>query len=233
MNPLIFLLGMVCMHEDIWSKIVTLHGHTKALTLRAEELDTNQEFFFPSVIQQRDAHDHIIRAYAAKVGVKDFSGDAEQTDKYIRTNLDKALGHEYRAFFDIADWLAILYREEITATLTTYSSQCIRTAVPNYYSEIVPRLERLHRDIEGIRSRKDIGLGDGILEEVTLYRSLLQTLDDDWVRIADSLGSMEQLKAEEKNQNRKKYLAQVVVNILLLFVGLFVGWLGGWVQRGR
>jgi len=216
------------MHEGIWRTIVELHGHTKALTLRAENLDPDQELFFPPIIQQRDAHDHIIRAYAAKIGVKNVGNSDKQPGDYILTQLDKALGHEYRAFFDIADWLTILYREKITATLAAYSSQCIRTAVPKYYPEIVPRLERLHREIADIRSRKDIGSGDGILKEVTQYRNLLETLDEDWVRIADSLGSMEQLKAKEKNQSRKKFLRQVIAGILIAIVAALVGW----VSRG-
>jgi len=211
------------LNDDIWERIVKVQGHTKTLTLRAEEVDPEQEFFFPPVIQQRDGHDHIIRAKTAQLGLKDFE-DEDSRDRYIHMNLDKALGHEYRAFFDISDWLAILYREKILSVLEQYSPDYIDAVIPTYYREIVPRVEKLHREIAGIRNQKDIGAGDGILKQVAQYRALLDVLDNDWCQIIDSKSSLDLRRKQEKSRGIKSFLIKLVIGALLAVVGAFAGW---------
>lgn len=211
------------MHEGLWKKIVQVHGHAKALTLRAEELDPKQEIFFPSVIQQRDGHDHVMRAKAAILGLKVFE-DKPSKQNYEASNLDKALGHEYRAFFDIADWLAILYREKINGALCRYSSESIDAVLPRYYSEIVPKVEKLHREIAAIRNRKDIGSGDGVLEQVEEYRELLDGLDEDWCQIIDSKAALEHRRRGEKRKGLKSVLIKLVIGGLIAAASGFIGW---------
>lgn len=155
-------VGGFRVNEDVWDKIVRVHGHAKRLTLRAEELDPEGEFFFPPVLQQRDAHDHVVRAQAAMLGLKEFDTPSARAD-YVRDTLDKAPGHEYRAFFDIADWLAILYREKRASFVRGHSASSMDAVVPWYYREMVPNVERLHREIEAIRNNKDIAAGEGAL----------------------------------------------------------------------
>lgn len=211
------------MHEDFWKKIVQIHGHAKALTLRAEELDPKQEIFFPSIIQQRDGHDHVMRAKAAKLGLKSFE-DEPSKEAYVVSNLDKALGHEYRAFFDIADWLAILY-QKINTALCRYSSEAIDAVLPRYYTEIVPKVEKLHREIAAIRNKKDIGSGDGVLEQVQEYRELLDGLDEDWCQIIDSKSALEHRRRSEKRKGLQSVLIKLAIGLLLAGAGGLVGWL--------
>jgi hypothetical protein len=211
------------MHDDLWKRIVEVHGHAKALTLRAEELDPQHEFFFAPVIQQRDAHDHILRAQSAELGLRSFE-DTPALEDYVTSNLDKALGHEYRAFFDTADWLAILYREKILAALHRYSSESIAAVIPTYYQEIVPKVEKLHREIAAIRNGKDVGAGEGVLEQVQEYRSLLEGLDEDWCRIIDAKSGLEQRRRDARRRGLWSILVKVAVGVLLALVGAIVGW---------
>ena len=210
------------MDSDPWGKLVEVHVHAKVLVLRAEELGPGHELFFPPIMQQRDGYDHIIRVKTAELGLKEFDDDAAR-DEYIRCNLDKALGHEYRAFFDAADWLGILYREKIQAAMKGYSPACVEAVIPTYYSEIVPKVERLSREIGTIRSRKDIGTD--VLEEVGQYRKVLDTLDEDWGRIVDSRAALEQWKSQEEASRRKTLLLQIVIGLVLAFAGALAGWL--------
>ena len=212
------------MCDEIWRKIVEIHGHTKVLTLRAEELDKEQEFFFPPVIQQRDAHDHFMRSKAASLGIKDFPDD-EARRRYIVEHLDKALGHEYRAFFDIADWLALIYRSQISDMMTCYSVQAITSVLPSYYPEIVPFVERIHRQIADIRQKKDIGAGDGVLAQVLEYRQLLEQLDDYWGQIAGVQGALKDCQAKLDCSDRKSGLIKVLIALLGAAGGAVLGWM--------
>jgi hypothetical protein len=134
--------------EEPWRILVELHNRIKALLLFAEECEIEHRTFMAPVIQQRDALDHIMRAQAAELGMR------EGGDDYIATNLDKALGHCYRAFFDIADWLSTRLRERILDALKPHSTACIREVLPEYYARWRPRIDEICREIPlfGMRS---------------------------------------------------------------------------------
>ena len=64
---------------------------------------------------------------------KEYNTGIENPEEYVEKNLDKALGHEYRAFFDTADWFSIQLRQKITNILSSYTSDTIHKTIPNSY----------------------------------------------------------------------------------------------------
>ena len=152
-------------NTELWRKIVELYNRTKVLTLRAEEIAEDRNSFVPPIVQHRDSLDHITRVMAAELDMSPtpFAND-EDRSKYIAANLDKALGHQYRAFFDAADFLGILFREEIEAIQKRFSIEAIESALPDYYSVKLPRVIAFSKKIGKIRERKDIGEGKELLD---------------------------------------------------------------------
>ena len=53
-------------------------------------------------------------------------------ENYIKTNFEKAIGHEYRAFFDTADFLSIVLRQKIAERLSQYSLLEIKSVWEEY-----------------------------------------------------------------------------------------------------
>jgi len=53
-------------------------------------------------------------------------------EEYIDNNYRKVLSHEYRAFFDIADWLTIIYRTKIKQLLEGRELSSVLEAYPDY-----------------------------------------------------------------------------------------------------
>ena len=95
--------------EELWKLIVLLQETVKALVIWAEENDVDKlETFLQPIKEQRDALEHLCRVKAAELGLKT---GGEDIDKYILINIEKAIGHLYRAFFDAADFLCIILRE--------------------------------------------------------------------------------------------------------------------------
>ncbi len=135
------------MSSDKWSKIVQLHRATKTLTLLSEEHELKEwRKFLQPAMEEVHALEHIMRAKAAELG---FLADLEPDNKlgYIEKNLDKAIGHLYRAFFDTADWLSVIIRQKIITALETYDNRCITAVIPEYYKEKLEKLLTYHKTI--------------------------------------------------------------------------------------
>mgnify|MGYP000892550380 CR=1 FL=1 len=213
--------------SELWRKIVIIHNHAKAHLIYCEEADLNQKTFLQPWNELRNALEHIIRAKACAVGLNHLVGDPAD---YQRANLDKALGHEYRAYFDVCDWLTVVLRQRIRETLAPYTEhpEIIREVIPNYYADIRPALEKLTQQIADVRTRKDIK-GD-VLEEVEQYNKIvleLKTFADDLSSKVPSLIELKAAKvaAHEKNVKLEQYKGRlglrnaIIVGLLTVAVG--------------
>ncbi|MGB0745276.1 MAG: hypothetical protein ACPGSB_12195 [Opitutales bacterium] len=158
--------------ESSWKKVIEIHNHTKRVFLWAEEMETiGFRDFVQPINEHRHAWEHVVRARANELGL-----DArEPNTDYQETNLNKALGHEYRAFFDSADWLAVIIREDILKVLKPYSPKVIAAGFPDYYPTVRVRLDEINQSIADKRMDKDIA-AEMMLQSVEEYREVLDEL---------------------------------------------------------
>jgi len=188
-----------------WNSLVKIHNCTKSILLKAEEIDQRHEFFFPPLIQQRDALDHIMRAMFALACPDEFTKTrgAEGTDieAYATRQLDKAIGHAYRALFDAADWLSIVYREQIRQMLGDYSRQTIHSRFSDMAQCIEPRIDAISTRIAELRMEKDIGNDDQIIAGVVEYQNLLDELEQHWRRVRDMVPELERAEFASSRQS--------------------------------
>ena len=130
------------------------------------------DLFLQPLKEHRDAYDHIVRVYATQKGIY----KTENTASYMQKNMSKALGHEYRAFFDTADWLTLVYRERINSILKGKNRDEIEQKYVKY-SELKRMLLSLPVDIAKLRESKDVGSEvSSLLSEVEQYMGLLDSL---------------------------------------------------------
>ncbi len=179
-------------HKELWLKIIRVHEITKARIIEAEEMGVNS--WLGPLNELKNAYEHIIRSQSAALGFQEGKGE-----DYVRTNLEKALGHEYRAYFDAADWLTINIREKIINELKPYSSASIRAAIPDYYSQLRPQINEITDKIAALRQGKDIGNGNGILPNVEDYEKLLITLTDIYKHIIKRLDCIIECENSERS----------------------------------
>ena len=165
-------------NEEKWDLIIEVHNWTKALILDAEEIDPRHEFFWPPLVQQRDALDHIVRAQRAALhpDQAQVKGE-EEAPNYVVMQLDKALGHAYRAFFDVADWFSIIMRERISEVVSQYSRPALLEVMPNYSTEVESRVDDICAAIAKCRMDKDIG-GSMITGNVQTYTKIIEELSE-------------------------------------------------------
>jgi len=146
-----------------WKSLVEIHNHAKSIFLCAEEFDPQFQDFLQPILELRHSLEHIVRAKAAELGING-EVDAGNQD-YIPHSLSKAIGHEYRAFFDAADWFSVCIRNRITQALRRYSPANIDAVLPDYYSKLRPRVDQICREIADIRGAKDISKSNDLLDE--------------------------------------------------------------------
>ena len=177
--------------EDTWRLLVKIHNYTKLLLLKAEEVDDKFTFFFPPLVQHRDALDHIMRAAYSKVFPAEYAANQEEAEKldgkdYADRQLDKALGHAYRAFFDAADWLGMVYRERMRIILSGYSAETINDVLNDFAATVQPRIERISLEIAALRGEKDIGNKKKLIGGADKYFDLTEELERYWLRVVDA-----------------------------------------------
>ena len=170
--------------------MVSLHIHTKKYLLIAEEITEEGEIFIQPLKEQRDAFDHLMRCYGAASNPNNQLSNAE-LEQYVLTNLDKACGHIYRAFFDTADWLTYMLRKWIREKIQEAGDTMCHEKLPDY-PKIKKALNDVPLKIADLRRSKDVAKLEGrksqAIQEVNEYVEILNTLIDIRKNVLDAFG---------------------------------------------
>ena len=209
--------------EKIWIQIVELHNHAKSLYLAAEEHSLGFKDFIQPNNEMKHALEHIIRAQAVTLGIADKKFDKqEEQDEYVEDCFRKALGHEYRSFFDSADWISVTLRSKIIEHLEPYSNACITNDLPDYYTKDKKSIDEINDVIAEIRSRKDIAK-DGKLEEVKHYCDILKELEVIYCKTRDAVPSLNEFSKKEEQKTFNEKLWQILLMVLSALFGGLIG----------
>lgn len=149
-------------------EIICIHNYTKHYILLGEELDENFETYLQPIKEFRDAYEHIIRIFTWIIEKDEESGIQQR--QYISNNLNSVLSHEYRAFFDTADWFTIICRKKIYDIVGEYSFEEVCKKYPEY-PDLKAKLLCISEKIADIREKKDIS--HNIYEEVNRYQYVM------------------------------------------------------------
>lgn len=137
---------------------------SKELFICAEELLEQMNFFVAPMLEHRDALDHIMRYF----NLKDKEG---LTEKAIK-ELDRALAHELRAYFDIADFVCITIRQEIATSLKRVKARKI-TKIWSEYIDTKKRIIRVSEEIVNIRKNRSSSM-----EHIEKYKPIMEEIID-------------------------------------------------------
>jgi hypothetical protein len=110
-------------------KLVKLYINAKALILLTEEIDPNSQSNLQIIKELRDAFDHLMQVFYRKYEKK--SGGAYDQN-FETENLEKAIGHVYRAAFDALDGTVISLKESIANALSAFPVEVIIEVMPEY-----------------------------------------------------------------------------------------------------
>lgn len=179
------ILGILLNEENTkrLDKLGKIHKYTKHYLLLAEELSEDGVAFLQPMKEHRDAYDHLVRVLSLHMRVADLPDDFDY-HYYVDDNLKKSYGHEYRAFFDTADWLTFICRKSIRETLSfaTKRKMYISKYGEKDFEETRKFINNVPFDIAKYREKKDIS-NVALLEEVEEYKVTLDKLIEIYKKI--------------------------------------------------
>lgn len=152
--------------KEKWEQLCKIHSMTKKYMLLSEEYSIDMKTYVQPIKEQRDAYEHLVRAYTKYYDVNIppiFNNSTESlensnigNEEYILKNLDKAISHEFRAYYDAIDYITLVLRNLFYNELKDFSYNDI-VSVFSGYPELKSQLLSLPEQIAEQRNKKDIG----------------------------------------------------------------------------
>lgn len=201
--------------------LVTLYVEVKKLILEAEELDARLESNIAVFKEQRDALDHLMRAFG-----KMFSDGSSTDTKYLLHQIDKAKGHLYRAAFDALDGIVVSSSARIREEyLKDISPGAIQSVMPEYWNDYLPRLEKLRDDAAHHRAKKDVGdlCGDNFTGYKITAFEVLSICNNISSKLSALREYEQRLTENEARINKRTLFYKYIYPIVLIVLGVLFG----------
>lgn len=200
--------------------MLDVYFFVKELLLYNEVIDP-EGYTSPQILNElRNAYDHINRALRKKLN-PDNPDSTKSDEEYVSQNLDKAIGHVYRACYDALDWLSLNVREEIQESLAPYSHETINTVIPNYYSGLRKEIINYEEKISQLRANKDIASLDQ--NSLVEYTEIVKNLQSIRKQINDSMESLSEYEEKRNCEMRKMNYTITMRDIGVALFTLFLG----------
>ena len=202
------------MTEAKKKKATDLYFRVKRLILFAEETTPEYKDYLQPPFELNRAFDHLNRALSVEQGIK----VVDNSEEYIEDNLNKTLGHLYRAFFDVADWVAMNLREAVQTEYAGFSHECIQSVIPDYYKDLRPAVDKACKEIAAVRDGKDVS--DLTTHELMeRYEEILLGLFDDITKIKSKKGGVIDCEARVRGQRKKDIAWKIAIGLICAAAG--------------
>ena len=211
---------------ELLRKLTDLYTQAKSLILYSEEIDPTARSNIQVIKELRDANDHLMRVLAARLSTVPPK-DSSEVD-YCEKNLDKAIGHVYRAAFDSLDGTVMSLREKVTEVLSDYPLDAIKTVLPNYW-ELRTKLDVLTTDVAAHRAAKDVA--GNVAETLSLYIQDTEQIKGFYTQIVQAGPALDDYlahhKKEESQENRRHFTVHTASGLAYTAIAaIFVGIVG-------
>ncbi len=213
-------------------ELAELFIQAKGLILYSEEVDPDSRSNLQVIKELRDSHDHVMRVVALRLSqVQPDQVQPENNtvspDEYCRKNLEKAVGHVYRAAFDALDGTIVSLRQKVTEILKAYPTDVIREVIPEYW-EIKITLENLTQTIATHRQKKDVGADvsrslDDYVSDVECIKIFYTKLLRAGPALDECKGKKHFEETSERSKHRKDHIFSGVVYSVLVAVSGIIG----------
>ena len=145
--------------------------------------------------------------------------------EYVRINLDKALGHVYRAGYDTLDWTALYKRKYISDEIAPFSLETINSIFPEYYKDMRPDLESINELIAKKRLEKDVGNPN--IENFVEYVKIVEKIHSYYDEVLKKKSSLIEYENKLKKKERRNLIRMILVGIFLVIVSVIIGYFVG------
>jgi len=200
-------------------KIARYHNVTKELLLFGEQADPENRTLLQPINELRNCLDHLVRVILYKLG----EHRPTEQNNYVTANLDKSYGHVYRAAYDTLDWVSITLKGRILTEMDGFSNETIQAVMPEYYSEIRPRLEELlNNDIVELRMDKDVTAKDEA--NIVKYGEIAAELKDLFKRIISKKPALVEHHTRKQESEKRGKGQRIREGLVIGIICIIVGW---------
>lgn len=202
-----------------WKEIFDLYNTIKWLYALCEETDKELNTNIQPFNEFRAALDHLMRIIAIQ-----NLDEYKNKDAYDESR--KLYGHLKRAFFDICDLVAINYRNKIIDSLEEYTVTEINTAIPEYYTEIRPEIEKISNRIAFLRTEKRFTEDEESESAIDEYPEIVKRLQEYLELVNSAVPSLLEIRNKSKNAKRANLFIQWIIPIGAIVIGSIIGIIG-------
>ena len=150
------------------TELQDIYNAYKKLFIQSEEKLEEMSFFVAPMLEHRDALDHLMRYFS-------LTNEKEITEEALK-QLEKAVNHEFRAYFDVADYICITVRNKIAESLKRVSKKKIKS-VWHDYLEIKQEIVKISDEIADVRFKRS-GKFTSVNEYNQVLKKVFEIYDD-------------------------------------------------------
>lgn len=197
--------------------LVFLYTRTKALILRAEQVDPDSASNIAVFKEQRDAADHLMRVLGAL-----FLNPPEGVpkDEYIKTHFDKARSHLFRASFDALDGIGLSTKLLLRDALVGVSNEAISAVYPAYWEKVL-EFDQLDEQVTTHRNGKDIGRST--MDHLESYSAVVDHLHSISQEIRQHVRHIREWDTRNKEKTKKDCRLDIKKEALKFLLFVFMG----------
>lgn len=227
---------------ELSRQIVALYYEVKKHVIASEKLSPGARVSVPALNELRNALDHRMRADGVwRHGIKPRQGTEQDPFKYCEKNLQKALGHVYRAGYDALDILALNRIRQIEKYVDSYRMSTLHTVISDFATRVRQPFEEGVGQCDSAKQGKDVepekveqhpvyfAEYKVALDRLDSVLSVLHAHDKDLVAVEEDTRNREAEAAARDARTANEYLKQrnyaligIVVTIVTAIAAIIV-----------
>jgi hypothetical protein len=181
----------------------------------AEQFDPESRSNIAIFKEQRDALDHIMRGFG-----ECFDKTKQPDEVYLRSQIEKARGHLFRAAYDALDGVGVSSKLRINDAMKGVSLDAIAAVYPEYYQH-VKEIDEIDLKIAEHRRKKDVT--EQTLGNLGAYCNDVERLSD----LARGASHRRPAFQDWEKRNRHKTVRDLIgASLLLVVVGSVLNFAG-------
>ncbi|MEI7834207.1 MAG: hypothetical protein WCJ56_13545 [bacterium] len=212
--------------DESYRGVIRLHSEVKGLIIACEKIERNQNANISAIAELRSAFDHVMRTHAVIFGIETEESISTQTNMtaydYCKSNIDKALGHLYRAGYDAYDIISISLSEKIRNILEGRSSEALFHVIPEF-AAMTNMIENAEALIISAKVQKDVQAVDIEQAQFLNYATANTTLERIYRQLVTAMPQVLSYEEEQGKKQKKEQRRALIINIIIAIATLVIG----------
>lgn len=208
-------------------RVTVLYPRVKAQIIASEKRDKENRLSIPAINELRNAFDHLMRVQSV-IDLNDTSGpERAKIDpfEYCKINIDKALGHVYRAGYDALDVLSLRLLDDINHNINGYQMSTLVSVFNDFSSEVQVPLDKTIDLCDEAKNEKDVESIEAQYTTYNKYEEAIEKLKEIEKKFIAKQKALQSFDAEQnkKYRTQRNYaIAALVVSVVTFIISLLL-----------